>query len=77
MDGENNERTAVIAGICGSLDVAVAWLRMDEAIERSEYRSMVARETDDPFWDELARQSALVAARLVAAYEDAVGRMLV
>jgi hypothetical protein len=77
MGGENNERTAAIAAICRSLDVAVAWWRMDEAIERYEYRSSVARGTDDPFWDELARQSGLAAAHAVAAYEVAVGRVSV
>jgi hypothetical protein len=54
-------------------DLDRLWMAMDCAIERHEHASMVAQETEDPFWNLMATLSAATAERAIAAYEAAKG----
>jgi hypothetical protein len=49
------------------------WQEMDRAIELFEHASMMARETDDPWWSAAATWWGMTADRAVAAYEAAKG----
>lgn len=51
-------------------DLDRLWHVMNAAIERYEHASMVARESDDPFWEEMARLSGITAERAIKAYEE-------
>lgn len=52
----------------GTLDTR--WRAMSDAIDRLEHASMVARETDNPFWDAMAAHYEREATAAIAAYEE-------